>query len=58
MIFVENICLPDIVNFSRIIQKCRIIEDHSYKVRDDMNSNAKELLYKYGLIEVYYISEK
>jgi len=53
----KYLSLPDIVNFSRIIQKCRIIEDHSYKVRDDMNSKAKELLYKYGLIEAYYISE-
>lgn len=54
----KYLCLTDIVNFSRIIQKCRLIEDHSYKVRDDMNSNAKELLYKYGLIEVHFICQK
>lgn len=56
--FEGNLKWPDRINFSRLILKCRIVEGHSYEARFDMSRSAKDLLYKYGLIEAFYIAEK
>lgn len=50
--------LPDKVNLQRLILKCRLVEGHAYEARFDMERSARDLLYKYGLIEAFYISEK
>jgi hypothetical protein len=41
-----------------IVQKCRLVEGHAYKVRFDMKRSAEDLLYMYGLTEAFHISER
>jgi hypothetical protein len=41
-----------------LVQKCRLVEGHTYIVRVDMKRSAKDLLFMYGLIEALHISER
>ena len=41
-----------------LAQKCRLVEGHAYIVRFDMKRSAKDLLFMYGLIEAFHISER
>jgi len=50
--------LPVLNKLAILAQKCRLVEGHAYTVRFDMKRSAKDLLFMYGLIEAFHISEK
>lgn len=50
--------LPVSNRLAILAQKCRLVEGHAYIVRFDMKRSAKDLLFMYGLIEAFHISER
>jgi hypothetical protein len=54
---ISGATVPDLNKLARLVQKCRLVEGQTYEVRFDKKRSAKDLLFKYGLREAFYISE-